>query len=128
MIHYLTVADLIRINDRMARRWGGMSGLRDISLLESAIARPQSGYYSDIIEEASALCESLLQNHPFIDGNKRSAIVATAAFLRWNGYKLEFSDREMYDWLMSLYETGSVNKLSLDAWFRAHAVRVRQAP
>ena len=96
MTRYLTAADLIRINGRMAEKWGGIPGVRDYELLESAVARPQTGYYADLIEEAAALCESLLQNHPFIDGNKRSAIVAAAVFLRWNGYKLEFLDREMY--------------------------------
>jgi death-on-curing protein len=119
---YLTVADLIRINGRMVERWGGLAGIRDIALLESALARPKSGYYADVIEEAAALCESLLQNHPFIDGNKRSAVVATAVFLRWNGYRLQFSDREMYDWLMGLFESGGVRKSTLEAWFRTHAV------
>lgn len=88
------------------------------------MARPQTGYYADVIEEAAALCDSLLQNHPSIDGNKRSAVVATAVFLRWNGYQFQFSDREMYDWLMSLYETGSVNKGELDKWIRGHVVQV----
>jgi death-on-curing protein len=58
----------------MVERWGGIAGVRDEGLLESALARPQSGYYQDLIEEAAALCESLLQNHPFLDGNKRAAI------------------------------------------------------
>lgn len=122
MSRYLSISDLIRINERMVRRWGGIAGIRDQFLLESAVARPQTGYYQDVIEEAAALCESLLQNHPFLDGNKRSAIVATAVFLRWNGYRLEFLDREMYDWLMSLYEAGRVTKHNLELWFRAHVV------
>jgi death-on-curing protein len=119
---YLSVVDLIRINERMVAKWGGLAGVRDAALLESAVARPQTGYYQDLIEEAAALCESLLQNHPFLDGNKRAAVVATAVFLRWNGFRLEFVDREMYEWLMSLYETGRVTKQSLEAWIRAHAV------
>ncbi len=121
MRRYLSVADLIRINERMVSRWGGIAGLRDQALLESAVARPQMGYYQDVIEEAAALCESLLQNHPFLDGNKRAAVVATAVFLRWNGYRLQFADREMYDWLMSLYETDRVTKHALEAWVRTHA-------
>jgi death-on-curing protein len=121
---YLTVADLIRINNRMVLRWGGLAGVRDGGLLESAVSRPQTGYYADVIEEAAALCESLLQNHPFVDGNKRAAVVATAVFLRWNGYKLQFLDLEMYGWLMTLYQTGSPTKLAIDAWLRAHAVEV----
>jgi death on curing protein len=51
-----------------------------------------TGYY--VIQEAAALCESLLQNHPFVDGNKRAAVATTAAFLRWNGYRLQFADRD----------------------------------
>lgn len=122
MNRYLSVSDLIRINKRMVSKWGGIAGVRDCALLESAVARPQSGYYHDVIEEAAALCESLLQNHPFLDGNKRAAVVATAVFLRWNGYRLQFTDREMYDWLMQLFETGRVTKQELDTWFREHTV------
>jgi death-on-curing protein len=108
----------------MVQKWGGLAGLRDVRQLESALARPQSGYYADVLEEASALCESLLQNHPFIDGNKRAAIVATAVFLRLNGYKLQFDDREMYNWLMSLYDAQRVTKAELDLWLRSHAVHI----
>jgi death-on-curing protein len=117
---YLSVADLVRLNERMVNRWGGIAGVRDQSLLESAVARPQIGYYEGVTEEAAALCESLLQNHPFLDGNKRTAVVATAVFLRWNGYRLEFADREMYDWLMGLFESGRVTKESLHSWIRTH--------
>ena len=122
MRRYLSVADLVRINERMVGKWGGLFGVRDRGLLESAAARPQSGYYQDVFEEAAALCESLLQNHPFLDGNKRVAVVTTAVFLRWNGYRLKFADREMYDWLMDLYDTGRVTKQSLESWIRAHVV------
>lgn len=108
----------------MVARWGGLAGVRDQSALESAAARPKTGYYADVIQEAAALCESLLQNHPFLDGNKRAAVVATAAFLRWNGYRLQFADREMYDWLMGLYDTGHVTKDNLEEWVRAHAIAI----
>jgi len=69
-------------------------GLRDLSALESALARPQSGYYSDLIQEAAELWESLSQNHPFIDGNKRIAVTLMAAFRRVNGHTLDFNDQE----------------------------------
>lgn len=67
---------------------------------------------------------SLLQNHPFIDGNKRSAITATGVFLRLNDYELVFIDREMYDWLINLYETNRVTKAAIEAWLRIHVVPV----
>lgn len=68
------------------------------------------------------MCESLLQNHPFIDGNKRSAITAAGIFLRMNNYELIFVDREMYDWLMNLYDTNRVNKAAIEAWLRTHVI------
>jgi death-on-curing protein len=121
---YLSVQNLIQINLEMVEEWGGLAGTRDQGALEAAAARPQTGYYSDVIEEAAALCESLLQNHPFVDGNKRTAITATGVFLRLNDYELVFVDREMYDWLMKLYETGGVTKMAIDAWLRIHSAIV----
>jgi len=121
---YLSVQNLIQINLEMVEEWGGLVGTRDRGALEAAAARPQTGYYSDVIEEAAALCESLLQNHPFVDGNKRTAITATGVFLRLNDYELVFVDREMYDWLMKLYETGGVTKMVIDAWLRIHSAIV----
>jgi death on curing protein len=70
-----------------------------VGALESALARPQSGYYRDLIEEGAALWESLSQNHPFIDGNKRVAVTVTAAFLRVNGCRLRFDDITAFSFL-----------------------------
>ncbi len=120
MTTYLSTRDIIQINLEMIQEWGGLAGIREQGALESAVARPQTGYYADLVEEAAALCESLLQNHPFIDGNKRTAITATAVFLRLNDYDLVFVDREMYDWLMNLYETSRVSKVAIEAWLRVH--------
>ena len=122
MTVYLSIQELAQINAEMIQEWGGLAGLRDRGALESATARPQMGYYSDVIEQAAALCESLLQNHPFLDGNKRTAITATAVFLRLNGYDLAFADREMYEWLMNLYDTNRVAKRALEAWLRTHVI------
>ena len=116
----LSIDQIIEINLEMAEAFGGSSGVRDLASLEGAAARPQTGYYRDLIVEGAALCESLLQNHPFIDGNKRTAITATAIFYDLNGYTLRFADRELFDWLIGLYTAGRVNKQSLDAWFRSH--------
>jgi len=118
---YLTVAEIVEINAEMVRQFGGIHALRDSGLLQSAAARPQSGYYTDVIEEAAALFESLSQNHPFVDGNKRTAFTATAVFLMLNGYSLRFDDLEAYHWLMGLYETGSVSKAAVEPWLRQHA-------
>lgn len=74
-----------------------------------------------MIQDAAALWESLSQNHPFIDGNKRVAVTMTAAFLRVNGYRLEFDDLQAYRFLMELYETGRMQFAELDTWLRDHA-------
>jgi death on curing protein len=86
---YPTVAETIATQRMLIEEFGGRQGIRDKGLLDSAIFRPQSGYYSGIIEEASALMESLANNHAFIDGNKRISFVMTDAMLRANGYFLD---------------------------------------
>ena len=86
MRDYLTLADVLAIHDDQIRQFGGTLGVRDIGLIEAAVFRPQSGYYNDILGEAAALWESLSQNHPFIDGNKRVAFAAMDVFLRINGW------------------------------------------
>jgi len=100
-------------------RFGGSDGIRDHGALESALARPRSGYYRDLIQEAAALWESLSQNHAFVDGNKRVAVTATAAFLRVNGYRLEFDDLDAFLFLTDLYETGRVRFDELARWLSA---------
>ncbi len=106
MTRYPTVAETVAVHARLIARFGGSNGIRDHGALESALARPRSGYYSDLIQEAAALWESLSQNHAFIDGNKRVAVTVTAAFLRVNGYRLEFDDPDAFLFLTDLYETG----------------------
>ena len=86
---YPTVAEAIEIHQLLIEEFGGLHGIRDKGLLESAVLRPQNRYYGDLIEEASALMESLANNHAFIDGNKRVSFVMTDAMLRANGYFLD---------------------------------------
>jgi len=117
---YRSVEEALTVHSRLIR-FGGGTGLRDQGALESALARPQSGYYVDLIQEAAALWESLSQNHPFIDGNKRAAITIAAAFLRVNGYKLEFQDLDAYEFMIGLYEHGRFRLVELEPWLRKHA-------
>jgi len=71
-----------------------------------------------LIEEAAALFESLSQNHPFLDGNKRAAITCTAVFLRINGYLLSIDDSEAHEWMLRRYEDGTMNKAGIEEWLR----------
>lgn len=119
---YPTVDEVIAVHAKLIAEFGGSRGIRDRGALESALARPQSGYYSDTIQEAAALWESLSQNHPFVDGNKRVAVTTVAAFLRINGFRLEFDDVQAFSLLMGLYESGNFGFKELEEWLRQHAV------
>ena len=121
MTSYPTIDEVVTVHAALIARFGGSLGIRDRGALESALARPQTGYYNDLIQEAAALWESLSQNHPFLDGNKRVAVTVMAAFLKINGYKLEFDDLEAYTFLINLYESGRMRFQELDSWLRRHA-------
>ncbi len=85
---FLTLEELLDLHVQLIERFGGSGGVRDPGLLESALARPRSGYYASLSEQAAALMQSLAGNHAFVDGNERVAFAATAVFLRMNGYAL----------------------------------------
>ena len=78
--------------------------MRDAGALESALHRPQTGCYDTLIHEAAALLENLVQNHPFVDGNKRVAFAVVDVFLRINGYRLIAGSEAIYDYLIKLME------------------------
>jgi death-on-curing protein len=119
--YYPRFEEVISAHSRLIARFGGTLGIRDRAALESALARPQTGYYKDLIQEAAALWESPSQNHPFLDGNKRTAITVTAAFLSVNGYKLEFDDAAAFHFMIELYESATFRFGKLESWLRQHA-------
>jgi death-on-curing protein len=96
---YLTVAEVLLIHHLQIEEYGGVHGIRDNGLLESAVFRPQSGYYNNIQEEAAALMESLANNHPFLDGNKRTAFAAVHTFLLVNNYDLRVGSLNAYKFI-----------------------------
>jgi death-on-curing protein len=120
MTDYLTVAEVLAIHADLIERYGGTQGIRDQGLLEAALYRPQTGYYADLVEEAAALWESLSQNHPFIDGNKRTAFAAAYTFLTINGARLTADAEEISVFLAALYETNQFNFDNLVPWLRSH--------
>ena len=121
MTRYPTVEETVAVHAKLIARFGGSKGIPDRAALESALARPRSGYYSDVIQEAAALWESLSQNHAFVDGIKRVAVTMAAAFLQVNGYRLQFNDADAFSFLLDLYETGRMQFDELDRWLRQHA-------
>ena len=118
MTDYLTFAEVLAIHDDQLERYGGSPGVRDPGLLEAALFRPQTGYYADLIEEAAALWESLSQNHPFIDGNKRVAFAATYTFLVINGMRITADAEAAYDFIARLYEANDFTFENLVTWLR----------
>src|SRR5688572_16653908 len=104
MTEYVRTADALFFHRLLIERYGGAPGIRDVGALESALHRPQTGYYETIIHEAAALLESLVQNHPFIDGNKRTAFAVVDVFLRINGHTITADTADIYDKLIKLLE------------------------
>lgn len=113
---YIHVDDVIAIHADQIERYGGGQGLRDPGLLEAALFRPQTGYYPSLTDEAAALWESLSQNHPFVDGNKRTAFAATYVFLLINGLRITASDENAQDFVLGLYETNQLDFETLRIW------------
>lgn len=120
MNDYLTATEVLAIHADQIERYGGSPGIRDQGLLEAALFRPQTGYYADVVEEAAALWESLSQNHPFIDGNKRTAFAVAYTFLAINGLRLDASAEEIITFVMGLYNTNQFTFDQLVPWLRAH--------
>jgi death on curing protein len=117
---YLTVGEVLQIHHQQIDQYGGTHGLRDQGLLESAVFRPQVGYYSTIAEEAAALMESLANNHPFLDGNKRVAFAVTHTFLLVNGYDLEVKPLPAYEFMMRSIVRGEFRFGPLLEWINNH--------
>ena len=115
-----SIEEVVAIHDVLIHETGGATGLRDMGALASAIMRPQIGYYDSIIEEAAAMLESLAMNHPFVDGNKRTALAATDTFLRKNGSYIDCNGEEAYDHFMRLFETNSFRFAELRSWLEEH--------
>ena len=119
---YLTVADVLGVHAVLIQRYGGAPGVRDPGALETALFRPQTGYYDDIVAEAAALLESLAINHPFVDGNKRTAFAAADVFLRINGWRLQRAPLQIHAEMIQMYETGIFDIAHLDPWLRSFAL------
>ena len=115
---------MLEIHRCLLAAFGGPAGVRDHGLLESALFRPQTGYYPDLVAMATALFESLLMNHCFVDGNKRIAFFATDVFLRLNGWKLDVEPNAAHRHLIGLLERGEADFDHLAPWIRGAIVRL----
>lgn len=128
-MRYLSAEQVLFIHARVIDETGGAHGVRDLGLLQSAVSRPQATYgghdlYPDVFHKAAALMESLIGNHPFLDGNKRTAVSAAGLFLLRNGYALEASQRELETFTLDLVLKKGATE-AVTAWFRRHSASKR---
>lgn len=110
------MAEAIEIQKILINEFGGLHGIRDLALLESAIFRPQTGYYNGIIEEAAALMESLAKNHAFIDGNKRISFVLTDIMLSANGLSLDVNPLDAHAFIEGALDRHEFNFPTICEW------------
>ncbi|OGR04448.1 MAG: death-on-curing protein [Deltaproteobacteria bacterium RIFOXYA12_FULL_61_11] len=106
---FLTVDDVLELHAMQLSRFGGAAGLRDRGLLESAVAQPQATFsgnlvHDDLFEQAAAYLFHLVCNHPFVDGNKRTGLLAALVFLELNGIVMEHNSQQLYDLTISVAE------------------------
>lgn len=127
-VQFLSLDEVIAIQERLIDRFGGAPGLRDKGLLESATYRPQTGYYESLPEMAAALFESLINNHAFVDGNKRVAFFASDVFLRLNGWKLAVKSDEAYAFIVGSLETNACTFENLRPWIEAKITKLEESP
>ena len=125
-MRYLTVGEVLEIYSQMIKQSGGGVGIRDLGALESAVAQPRMTFngdelYPTIVEKASALGFSLIQNHPFIDGNKRAGHAAMESFLMFNGYEISANADEQVDVILGV-ASGKIDRNTFTEWLKNHVV------
>ena len=122
---YISAQQVLFINARLISETGGETGLRDLALLESAVARLKESFdgndpYPGLFEKAAALLDSLVNNHPFVDGNKRSGITSAAILLRINGIRMVCSQDELEAFTLQVASTHPpIEQLAI--WLKEHA-------
>ena len=125
-IKWLPKEAVLAMHARQLAEHGGGTGVRDLGLLDSALQRPQNkkDYESpDMADLAAAYAYGIARNHPFIDGNKRTALVASRTFLLINGYQITAHNDERLRTFMAL-AAGSLTEDDLATWFRKHMIKV----
>jgi death on curing protein len=129
-VNFLSSEQVLLIHSRLIDITGGVHGIRDLGLLQSAVSRPMMTFggeylYPDIFHKAAALMGSLIKNYPFLDGNKRTAITSAALFIERNGYILQTTQTEIEVFTIGM----AASKCSFDdavEWFKKHALRQRK--
>ena len=126
-MRYLTAEQVLFIHARLIAETGGEHGVRDLGLLQSAVSRPQASFegqdlYPDLYHKAAALLESLVNNHPFVDGNKRTGFTSAAMFLKINGFSLIASNQEVESFVLSI-ASGEGSIETITDWLKTYSTK-----
>ena len=126
-MRYLTAEQVLFIHARLIAETGGEHDVRDLGLLQSAVSRPQASFerqdlYPDVYHKAAALLESLINNHPFVDGNKRTGFTSAAMFLKINGFSLVASNQEVESFVLSI-ATGEGSIETITDWLKTYSTK-----
>ncbi len=121
---FLTISQVLDIHQRQIQRFGGTSDVRDEGLLDSALAQPQVTFGGELLhptihEQAAAYLYHLVMNHPFIDGNKRTAFAVMLTFLNLNGYTFNLSQEQAYNLVIQVVQK-EISKEELSAFLELH--------
>jgi death-on-curing protein len=127
-VRYLTLTEVLTLHDRLIEQTGGASGIRDLGALEAAVAQPKQTFdgvdlYESVLQKAATMGFGLLQNHPFVDGNKRVAHAAMEVFLLLNGYSLTATVDDAERVILGV-AAGTLDRAALHAWLEASAARL----
>jgi len=121
---FLSFAEVLEIHRDQIERYGGKTGIRDLGLLQSALAMPAAGFggrylHGDLFEMAAAYLFHIVRNHPFVDGNKRTGAVAALVFLSLNGMEIEASE-DIFEQTVRAVAEGKMDKSAIAGFFREH--------
>lgn len=124
----ITIRQVLILHELQIEKYGGLSGIRDTGMLQSAIGRPFATFggndlYPDIFTKTAALIQSIIKNHPFLDANKRSAFVSAATLLEMNGYGFFAANKEVVKYMLAVAnENLTVDQIS--EWLKIHSKKI----
>ncbi len=122
---YLTIEDVLLLHHMSIEKSGGSHGLRDAGLLDAAVHRPQTTFasvdlYQTIFDKAGALCHSLIKNHAFVDGNKRTSLLSAMTILELNGYRFESSQEELVSFGLKI-DNENISADGIASWLKSNS-------
>ncbi|MBI5620630.1 type II toxin-antitoxin system death-on-curing family toxin [Candidatus Gottesmanbacteria bacterium] len=124
---YLTTEDVLLLHHLSIEKSGGSHGLRDAGLLDASIHRPQATFdgedlYPRLFDKAGALCHSLIKNHAFVDGNKRTSLLSTMTFLELNGYNFSCNQKDLVVFGLNI-DNENISPEGIAIWFKSHCTK-----